>query len=46
VTYLRPKTKFVVITSPRYYDLIGSHPNIEFKSNITEETQIFIDQLL
>jgi glycosyltransferase involved in cell wall biosynthesis len=36
VAYIRPETKFVVVISPRTYDSIGSHPNLELRSNIPE----------
>ncbi|MCB0193219.1 MAG: glycosyltransferase family 4 protein [Anaerolineae bacterium] len=37
VAYQRPKTKFVAVTSPKNYDLIGSHPNLTLRSGIPED---------
>lgn len=37
VSYLRPKTQFVVVTSPGSYNLIGKHPNLCLKSSIPED---------
>lgn len=36
VAFQRPNTQFVVITSPRRFELIGSHPNLTLRSGIPE----------
>lgn len=36
VSYLRPKTKFVILTSPANSKLLGSHPNLTYKAGILE----------
>jgi glycosyltransferase involved in cell wall biosynthesis len=37
VAYLRPKTKFVILTPPRNRRLLGDHPNLIYTSGISEE---------
>lgn len=36
VAYQRPKTQFVCVSSPRSRELLGSHPNLTFRSGIPE----------
>lgn len=36
VSYWRPQTKFVAITPPRCYELIGPHPNLEVRTDVPE----------
>ena len=36
VAHLRPRTKFVIVTSPRNSQLLGEHPNLAYKSGISE----------
>jgi glycosyltransferase involved in cell wall biosynthesis len=36
VTYYRPKTQFVSVSSPRSLELIGPHPNLTVRSGIPE----------
>ena len=36
VAYLRPKTKFVIVTPPKNRRLLGEHPNLTYKSGISE----------
>jgi len=36
VAYLRPDTKFVILTSPKNNKLLGEHPNLTYKSGISE----------
>jgi glycosyltransferase involved in cell wall biosynthesis len=36
VAYLRPKTKFVILTPPRNRELLGDHPNLTYVSRISE----------
>jgi glycosyltransferase involved in cell wall biosynthesis len=36
VSYLRPKTRFVMVISPGSYGLIGSHPNLVLRSGVPE----------
>ena len=37
VAYLRPQTKFVILTPPRNNKLLGEHPNLAYVSGISEE---------
>ena len=37
VAYLRPHTKFVILTPPRNSKLLGEHPNLTYVSGISEE---------
>jgi glycosyltransferase involved in cell wall biosynthesis len=37
VAYLRPKTKFVILTPPRNKELLGEHPNLTYTSGISED---------
>jgi glycosyltransferase involved in cell wall biosynthesis len=37
VAYIRPKTKFVIVTSPKNNQLLGQHPNLTYKSGISED---------
>jgi glycosyltransferase involved in cell wall biosynthesis len=36
VSYRRPQTQFVAVTSPQNFDLIGVHSNLTLRSGITE----------
>jgi glycosyltransferase involved in cell wall biosynthesis len=36
VAYKRPQTQFMVITSPKSYELVGCHPNLNLRSGIPE----------
>jgi glycosyltransferase involved in cell wall biosynthesis len=36
VSYLRPRTKFIVVMSDKKKSLLGQHPNLSFKSGIPE----------
>ena len=36
VSYLRPRTRFVVVLSPRSFPLLGSHPNLTLLSGVSE----------
>jgi glycosyltransferase involved in cell wall biosynthesis len=37
VAYLRPKTKFVILTPPRNKKFLGDHPNLTYTSGISED---------
>lgn len=37
VAYLRPKTKFVILTPPRNKELLGEHPNLTYTSGRSED---------
>lgn len=37
VAYLRPNTKFVIVTPPKNSRLLGEHPNLTYKSGISED---------
>ncbi len=37
VTYLRPKTHFVLVLRPESFELIGQHPNVTILSNVPED---------
>lgn len=37
VSYLRPATKFLVVTAQKNWAALGNHPNLIMKSNIPEE---------
>jgi glycosyltransferase involved in cell wall biosynthesis len=36
VAYRRPRTRFIVLTSPREAALIGKHPNVTYRSRVEE----------
>ncbi len=44
VAYLRPKTKFVILTPPRNSELLGEHPNLTYTSGISEEALLKLYQ--
>ena len=37
VSYIRPQIRFVIVTQQRNFQLIGKHPNIEYRSGIPEK---------
>jgi len=36
VSYLRPETKFLILTPPRNHEFLGDHPNLTYTSGISE----------
>ncbi len=36
MAYLRPKTQFVAVTSPKNFELLGKHPNLSLRTGIPE----------
>jgi len=37
VSYLRPETKFITVAHPKSSQLLGQHPNLTYKSGISED---------
>ncbi len=37
MAYLRPETRFVAVTSPQNFALLGKHPNLSLKTGIPED---------
>ena len=44
VSYLRPKTRFIILTPPQNSRLLGEHPNLIYKSGISEEELLSLYQ--